>query len=88
MSKNWPTKNSDLQMAQHIMEEYATECNRTSLGLLEIVVDPSEKRMDYCLSGWVVLLARHFNLKYGPNKGNRVTRQVITSCITQGQTLH
>lgn len=88
MSEDWPTKNRDLQTAQNIMEEYANERNSHSLGLFEIFVDTSEKKMDFCLSGWVVLLAKHFNATYGPNKGNLVTRQVITSCITQGQTLH
>lgn len=88
MSEDWRTKNNDLQAARHIMEEYANERNSNSLGLFEIVVDTSEKRMDYCLSGWVILIAKYFNATYGPNKGSFVTRQVITSCITQGQTLH
>ena len=88
MSQSWPTKDRDLQTARVIMEEYANERDRNTLGLFEIVIDPSEKRMDFCLSGWVVILAKHFNSKYGVSQGNFVTRQVITSCITQGQTLH
>ena len=88
MSQNWPTRNKDLQTARVIMEQYASELDSDALGLFEIEVDKFEKRMNFCLAGWVVLLAQHFNSQCGVNKGDFVTRQVITSCITQGQTLH
>lgn len=88
MSQNWPTRDRDLQTARVIMEEYANERESDSLGLFEIVVDHTEKRMNFCLSGWVVTLAKHFNSMYGASQGDFVTRQVITNCITQGQTLH
>ena len=88
MNQSWPTRERDLQTARVIMEEYANERDSDSLGLFEIVVDPAEKRMNFCLSGWVVILAKHFNSVYGVNQGDFVIRQVITSCMTQGQTLH
>lgn len=88
MSQNWPTRDRDLHTARVIMEEYANERDSNSLGLFEIIVDQIEKRMDFRLSGWVILLAKHFNSVYGANQGDFVTRQVITRCITQGQTLH
>lgn len=88
MNENWPTKDKDLQTARVIMEEYANERESNSLGLLEIMVDPAEKRMDYCLSGWVITLAKHFNSVYGTSQGDFITRQIITQCITQDQTLH
>jgi hypothetical protein len=88
MNQNWPTRDRDLQAARVIMEEYASERDSDSLGLFEVVVDLAEKRMNFCLSGWVVILARHFNSMYGACQGDFVTRQVITSCITQGETLH
>lgn len=88
MNQNWPTRDNDLQTARVIMEEYASDRDSDSLGLFEIEVDSIEKRMNFCLSGWVVILAKHFNSMYGVSKGNFVTRQVITQCITQGQTLH
>lgn len=88
MSQNWPTRDKDLKVARIIMEEYANERESDSLGLFEIVVDPEEKKMNFCLSGWVILLAKHFNSLYGVTKGDTITRQVITCCITQGQTLH
>ncbi len=88
MSQNWPTRDRDLQTARVIMEEYANERDNAALGLFEIVVDQVNKRMDFCLSGWVVILAKHFNSLYGVAQGDFVTRQVITCCLTQGQTLH
>lgn len=88
MSQNWPTRDKDLRTARFIMEEYANERDSDALGLFEIEVDQIEKRMNFCLSGWVIILAKHFNKMYGITQGNFVTRQVITSCITQGQTLH
>ncbi|MGC1183240.1 hypothetical protein [Legionella sp.] len=88
MSQNWPTRDKDLQTARVIMEDYANERDSDSLGLFEIVVDITEKRMNFCLSGWVVTLAKHFNLMYGIHQGDFVIRQVITCCITQGQTVH
>lgn len=88
MNKNWPTKYSDLFTAQQIMEEYARQQNCESLGLFEVVVNQQEKRMDVRLSSWVVLLSNHFKSVYGENRGEVITRSVISSCITNGQTLH
>jgi hypothetical protein len=88
MNQNWPTRDRDLQAARVIMEEYANERASNSLGLFEVVLDSAEKRMNFCLSGWVIALAKHFNSLYGASQGAFVTRQIITGCITQGQTLH
>lgn len=88
MKQNWPTRYRDLHAARVIMEEYANERESNSLGLFEIVVDQAEKRMNYRLSGWVVILAKHFASVYGASQGDFVTRQVISDCITQGQTVH
>ena len=88
MNKNWPTKDRDMNTAQRIMEEYANENNSDSLGLFEIVVNQEEKRMDFRLSSWVLALAEHFKSLYGASQGDFVTRQVISSCITKGETLH
>lgn len=88
MSQSWPTRDQDMQTARVIMEEYASERKSDSLGLFEIVVDQIAKRMDYRLSGWVVILAKHFSSLYGASQGDFVTRQVISCCITQGNTLH
>jgi hypothetical protein len=88
MNQNWPTRDKDLQVARTIMEEYANERESDSLGLFEIKVDKVGKRMNFCLSGWVILLAKHFTSIYGADQGDFVTRQVIGCCIIQGQTVH
>ncbi len=88
MKRKWPTKEKDMYTAQCIMEEFANAQNSDSLGLFEIVVNQQEKRMDYRLSSWVLSLAEHFKALYGETHGDFVTRQVITNCITKGQTLH
>lgn len=88
MNKDWPTKDKDMHTAQRIMEEYANEQNSDSLGLFEVVVNQEEKRMDFRLSSWVMVLAEHFKLLYGASRGDFVTRQVISYCITKGETLH
>lgn len=88
MNKNWPTKEKDLHIAQLIMEEYATKQQSDALGLFELVVDQAEKRMNFRLSNWVLVLAQQFKTMYGANQGDYVIRQVITRCMTQDQTLH
>ncbi|KTD35722.1 hypothetical protein Lnau_0706 [Legionella nautarum] len=88
MNKSWPTKEKDMSTAQRIMEEYATEQETDSLGLFELVVNQEEKRMDFRLSSWVVMLAEHFKSLYGPTKGDFITRQVISYCIIKEETLH
>ena len=88
MSNDWVTKEKDIHIAQLIMEEYASKQNTDSLGLFELVVDTTEKRMDFRLSNWVLALAEHFNSLYGANQGDFVTRRVISHCMIQGKTLH
>lgn len=88
MSQNWPTKDSDLQAALIIMEEYANTRDSNVLGLFEIEVNQHEKKMNYCLSGWVIKIAKHFTALYGDIQGDFVTRQVISTCIIRDQTLH
>ncbi|KTD61362.1 hypothetical protein [Legionella spiritensis] len=88
MDKNWPTREKDIHVAQLIMEQYASEKNSDSLGLFELVVNQEEKRMNFRLSSWVLMIAEHFKSVYGATQGDFVTRQVITHCLTQGQTIH
>lgn len=88
MKKNWPTKDNDLHVAERFMEEYATEQESNALGLFELVVNQEEKRMNFRLANWVMALAKHFNSIYGPHQGDYITRQIISRCIVQGQTLH
>lgn len=88
MNNNWPTKDRDMQIAQLIMEEFASDQQSDSLGLFELVVNQEEKRMNFRLSNWVMVLAQRFNSLYGAAKGDQVTRKVISRCMVQGETLH
>lgn len=88
MSEKWPTKHKDMRIAQLIMEKHAVAQNSTHLGLFELVLNESEKRMNFRISNWVVALASHYNSLYGATQGEFVTRQVISRCMIQDETLH
>jgi hypothetical protein len=88
MKKNWPTQEKDMTIAQLIIEQYANANGSDSLGLFELVVDQKEKRMNFQLSTWVVILAKQFKEIYGAEQGDLVTRQVISRCLTGAETIH
>lgn len=88
MKKDWATKEHDMHIAQCFIEEYAKVNNSDSLGLFELVVNYKKKRLDFRLSSWVVALASYFNAQYGNKQGDFVTRKVISTCITQDETMH
>lgn len=88
MKKDWPTKEKDMHIAQLIMEEFANTQHSDSLGLFELVVNLEEKRMNFRLASWVMVLAEQFSSMYGAHQGDYVTRRVISRCITEDQTIH
>lgn len=88
VNDQWPTQSQDMIAAQRIMEEYAKAHDTNALGLFEIIVMEQEKRMDFRLSHWVVEIATHFAQTYGPDQGDFVTRQIISRCIRQSETVH
>jgi hypothetical protein len=88
MNSDWLTKEEDMHLAREFITKYAHARDVNTVGLFEMVVDITEKRMDFCLSEWVVMLARHFMSRYGAAQGDFVTRQVVSLCITQGHVIH
>ena len=88
MTQQWPTQAEDMKIAKDVIEAYAVANDSDSVELFELVVDKEKKQMGFCLSGWVLMLARHFNETYGPNQGDFITRQIVSQCITQGNTVH
>lgn len=88
MSSNWPTKAIDLQFAEQIIEKYAKLDNTQSLSLFQLIVDTTAKRMNFQLSNWVITLAEHFKSRYGAEKGDFITRKVISGCLINGHTIH
>lgn len=87
MSRKWPTKEQDLRIAHLIMDKFSDEGN-DELGLFEIVVDPQRKRMNLRLAHWVLVMTEQFKSMYGARHGDFVTRQVLSDCITHGETIH
>ena len=77
-----------MHLAQLIMEEFASKEQSEALGLFELVVDKKEKRMNFQLSTWVVLLAKQFKELYGAEQGDVVTRRVISRCLTGAEIIH
>ena len=88
MNNNWPTKEKDMVLARLIMDEFSDAHQDGHFGLFELVLKRDEKRMSFRLSRWVLILAQQFNALYGANQGDFVTRQVISRCILQENTLH
>lgn len=88
MSRNWPTKQKDIELARIIIENHAGENKHDALGLFELIVNEKEKRINFQLSSWVLLLAKHFQKLYGAEQGDQVTRWVISHCFIGSQTVH
>ena len=88
MSKNWPTKEKDIHLAQTIMEEFSQKQQSDTLSFLELVVNQKDKRMTFRLSNWVFAVSAEFTNLYGASQGDFVTRQVLSKCITKGHVIH
>ena len=84
----WTTKNKDMLIAARIMEEHARQQSTDALSLFDLVVNQVEKRMDFRLSNWVIALVAQYHAMYGENRGEEITRLVISAYMVQGQTLH
>lgn len=88
MNKRWPTEDKDMLIAKTILQHYAGEKELDSVGMLEVVVNPTQKKMNFRLSDWVVVMARHFNSLYGATQGDFVTRKVLSRYMVQNQVIH
>lgn len=88
MKKSWDTKDQDMQAASVIIREYASDNNVEQVGMIELVVDIEDKEMRFRMAKWILELADHFYDEYGMEKGEFITRQVISQYLTQGKTLH
>lgn len=88
MKKKWLTKEKDMHLAQMFMEEYARMHQVEVLGLVEVFLNQSQKRMDFRVSNWITALAEKFNEMYGAEKADYIIRKVITDCMVKEQTLH
>ena len=86
--KSWSTQAKDMGLAKLIIDQYVEATGAEAVGLFEIVMNPSEKRMNYQLAAWVIVLAQQFSTLYGAEKGDFVTREVISRCLSGNEQVH
>ena len=86
--KSWSTQAKDMGLAKLIIDQYVEATGAEAVGLFEIVMNPSEKRMNYQLAAWVIVLAQQFSTLYGAEKGDFVTREVISRCLIGNEQVH
>ena len=88
MQYDWPTRDEDLRTAEGIIEDYAHFSETGSVGFFEAVLEPMARTVNVRIAGWIEQLAEHFELQYGAETGDRITRQVITRCLLSGDVVH
>lgn len=86
---DWPTKKKDLRLAQFFIQRYAkNHALEERVGIFEIKVDPLKKSMDVQLSPWVVEMTASFIQQYGPEKGEAISRRILSLQFIAGQKVH
>lgn len=85
--KEWKTKQQDLALAQDIINRYCDETGSTEVGIQEVTIMP-EGSMQVERAEWVIRLEEALEHKYGVKVGDDITRRVLATLITQGQSLH
>lgn len=87
MQNDWPTKDRDLEVADKILEKYEDMTEQDNISLLEIHYK-SDERPDFRLSDWVVELSNYFENRYGEERGQDITRRVLTLYVVRRETVH
>lgn len=85
--QEWTTEESDLQLAEKIIDKHLDYSGGEPLGIFELEIGAGES-IDFRLSGWICELHDHFESLYGEEQGESVTRRVVSRCLTVGETLH
>ena len=86
---DWPTKQKDLAAARVFIENYAIAKGQpTSIGLIEVHANLQKKSFDLQLAPWVLAMTIHFQKQYGLESGEKISRKILTHCLTQGQNIH
>lgn len=85
--KDWETKEDDIALAKSILREHFEEAEDFEVKLEEITWMPdSDLRVER--AEWLIELEDVFCKKYGDAQGDKVTRQVVTALITNGENVH
>ncbi|OGV27519.1 MAG: hypothetical protein A3F18_07920 [Legionellales bacterium RIFCSPHIGHO2_12_FULL_37_14] len=87
MADIWTTRLQDLMTAEQVLAHFV-DAEVTKLNIFELAVDLKAKQMNYVLSPWVLALAARYVSIYGIEKGEEITRRVISFYIREHQTLH
>lgn len=87
MAEVWTTRLQDLITAEQVISQFVNS-EEAKLNIFELVVDVQEKQMNFVLSPWVLALADKYASIYGDDKGELITRRVISFFIRESQTLH
>lgn len=86
MTTDWPTQHDDLYIAEQIIQDYAEEHNNEPIGLLEVHISDDDIKVG--IPAWVKQLNEHFHREYGYDRGDFITKLVISNFMTRGQTIH
>ncbi len=87
MTDKWLTKENDLHYAESIIQKYMELNEGRPLSLFEVIIEEA-RPIDLRISEWLQELSEHYEAKYGADQGEFITCQVVSSCITHGQTIH
>jgi hypothetical protein len=88
MSKDWLTKEEDLQAAAEIIDEYDMLNEGEPIALLNIVFKGEGKEFDVHVSDMVVDITDYFIKRYGVDNGRAIASKVLTKFLLAGHTIH
>lgn len=85
MKEKWSTRTQDLYYAKEVISQYRHE--EKTLGIFEIVTSKEGKDSVF-LAEWVLVLIQHYRHLYGKEKGDFVMKQVVSTCLINGESVH
>lgn len=85
MKDKWPTRTQDLYYTREVINQYRVDAK--TLGIFEVVPSKSGKDSVF-LSEWVLVLIQHFRHLYGKEQGDFVMKQVVSTCLINGESVH
>ncbi len=87
MTTQWATKEKDLITAQGVLRQHYGDTNQKMVGIQEVTIK-REGSIHIERADWVLELEEIFEQQYGEDKGVKVAQNVITTLLTQGETIH
>lgn len=85
MKENWSTRTQDLYYAKEVINQYRDDAK--TLGIFEVVTS-NEGKDSVLLSEWVLVLIQHYRHLYGKEQGDFVMKQVVSTCLINGESVH